>query len=86
MPNQSSNRYMVVQGTNGGVTKLGLMASIGGGLLVGTAAFVGGLIAPTVASVPGALEAAQAQWQLIPLGQPPRHHGSWIRLVTYSSF
>ena len=59
---------IVMQGTNGGVTRLGLFASIGGGLLVGTAAYLGGLIAPTLAAVPGAFEAARGQWLLLPLG------------------
>lgn len=59
---------IVMQGTNGGVTRLGLLASIGGGLLVGTAAYLGGLIAPTLSAVPGAFEAARGQWLLLPLG------------------
>ena len=60
---------LLVQGTNGGVTRLGLFASVGGGLLVGTAAYLGGLIAPTLAAVPGAFEAARGQWLLLPLGR-----------------
>ncbi len=61
----------MVQGTNGGITRLGLMASVGGGLLVGTAAYVAGLIAPTLSAVPGALHLARGQWPLILLGAPP---------------
>lgn len=59
-----------MQGTNGGVTALGLAASLAGGLFVGVVFYAAALVSPTLH---GQAAAAARQWQLIPLGNhvPP---------------
>lgn len=54
----------VRKGTNGGVSLLGLVASIAGGLLVGAVFYGMGVLSPSQPSRP----AATAQWLLLPLG------------------
>jgi Integral membrane protein DUF92 len=56
------------EGTNGGVTPLGLAASVAGGAFVGVVFYLTGLLSPTLLAVPGSLEAAARQWKLIPFG------------------
>ena len=56
------------QGTNGGVTKLGLAASTAGGLFVGLCFYCAALVSPTLRAMPGQAAAAARQWQLVPLG------------------
>ena len=53
----------VRRGTNGGVTLLGLAASLGGGALVGAVFYAAGVASPT-----GNYNAAVRQWALLPLG------------------
>ena len=57
-----------MQGTNGGVTGLGLLASVMGGLFMGTVSYVVGMVSPSIFTKAVLFEAAAAQWQLIPLG------------------
>ena len=56
------------QGTNGGVTQLGLAASTAGGLFVGLMFYGAALASPTLLAMPGQAAAAARQWQLVPLG------------------
>jgi hypothetical protein len=52
-----------------GVTPLGLGAGIAGGLFVGIVFFLGGLVSPYAAlGGSAAVQAAAAQWPIIPLG------------------
>ena len=60
------------QGTNGGVTPLGLAASLAGGLFVGLVFYAAALVSPTLRALPGQAAAAARQWQLVPLGARPR--------------
>lgn len=53
----------VRKGTNGGVTFLGLGASVAGGLFIGLVFYAAGVLSPT-----GTPQVAVAQWQTIPLG------------------
>ena len=59
-----------MQGTNGGVTALGLAASLAGGLFVGVVFYAAALVSPTLLLLHGQAAAAARQWQLIPLGNP----------------
>ena len=59
---------MPVQGTNGGVTVLGLIASVMGGLFMGFISYIVGMVSPSIFTRAVLFEAASAQWQLIPLG------------------
>jgi hypothetical protein len=65
----------MLQGTNGGVTVLGLLASVLGGLFMGTVSYVVGMVSPSIFTKAVLFEAAAAQWQLIPLGA---HDQTWI--------
>ena len=60
---------MSVQGTNGGVTVLGLLASVMGGLFMGFISYIVGMVSPSIFTRAVLFEAASAQWQLIPLGE-----------------
>ena len=58
-----------MQGTNGGVTALGLVASVMGGLFMGLISYIAGMVSPSIFTRAILFEAAAAQWQLIPLGR-----------------
>ncbi|GFR42542.1 hypothetical protein Agub_g3449 [Astrephomene gubernaculifera] len=58
----------VRRGTNGGVTLLGLSASIFGGMFVGLVFYLAGLLSPTLWIFSSQRALAAAQWRLIPLG------------------
>lgn len=66
---------MILQGTNGGVTRLGLSASAAGGLLIGLTFWLAALVSPTLRSQPAAQQAAFQQWPLIALGKSSRAPG-----------
>ncbi len=61
----------VRKGTNGGVTFLGLAASLCGGLFIGAVFHVAGLVSPTRGAP------LAAQWRLMPLGA----HGVLVDLI-----
>lgn len=58
----------VRRGTNGGVTLLGLSASIMGGMFVGLVFYLSGLLSPTLWIFEHQRALAASQWRLIPLG------------------
>lgn len=58
----------VRKGTNGGVTLLGLSASILGGMFVGAVFYAAAIVSPTLWILEGQQAAAVGQWRLIPLG------------------
>ncbi|GLC41178.1 hypothetical protein PLESTB_001529800 [Pleodorina starrii] len=58
----------VRRGTNGGVTLLGLSASIMGGMFVGLVFYLAGLLSPTLWIFEAQRSLAAGQWRLIPLG------------------
>ncbi|KAG2501334.1 hypothetical protein HYH03_001125 [Edaphochlamys debaryana] len=58
----------VRRGTNGGVTLLGLSASIMGGMFVGLVFYLAGLASPTLWIFKSQRALAVEQWRLIPLG------------------
>ncbi|EFJ52536.1 hypothetical protein VOLCADRAFT_44503, partial [Volvox carteri f. nagariensis] len=58
----------VRRGTNGGVTLLGLSASIMGGMFVGLAFYLAGLLSPTLWIFESQRAVAAGQWRLIPIG------------------
>lgn len=66
--------HLMLQGTNGGVTGLGLLASVLGGLFMGTVSYVVGMVSPSIFTKAVLFEAAASQWQLIPLGA---HNQTW---------
>lgn len=57
----------VRRGTNGGVTLLGLSASIMGGTFIGTVFYLAGLVSPTLWIFEQQRALAAGQWRLIPL-------------------
>ncbi|KXZ46526.1 hypothetical protein GPECTOR_43g963 [Gonium pectorale] len=67
-PRLITNMRPVRRGTNGGVTLLGLSASIMGGMFVGLVFYLGGLLSPTLWIFEAQRTLAAAQWRLIPLG------------------
>lgn len=66
----------VRKGTNGGITLLGLAASVAGGLLVGTVFYAAGFLSPS-----GNYKLSVKQWVLIPLGLAAGLVGSLIDSV-----
>lgn len=64
----SSLFVMAPQGTNGGVTKQGLIASALGGLCMGVTFFVATLISPSIVRDPVIRRSAMQQLLVIPLG------------------
>ena len=56
------------QGTNGGVTPLGLGASLAGGLFIGAVFYCAGLVSPGVRASEALFALALRQWRLVPLG------------------
>ena len=70
----------MLQGTNGGVTVLGLLASVLGGLFMGTVSYVVGMVSPNIFTKAALFEAAAAQWQLIPLGA---HNSAKLKCVPW---
>ncbi|KAG2428662.1 hypothetical protein HXX76_011367 [Chlamydomonas incerta] len=58
----------VRRGTNGGVTLLGLSASIMGGMFIGLVFYLAGLVSPTLWIFESQRALAAGQWRLIPLG------------------
>ena len=57
----------VRKGTNGGVTPLGLAASLAGGLFVGLVFWASAAVSPTLKAAAGRT-AALLQWRAIPVG------------------
>ena len=60
-----------IQGTNGGVTQLGLAASLAGGTCMGLVFWLAALLSPTIHSHSGAYQAAARQWALVLIGELP---------------
>lgn len=58
-----------MQGTNGGVTKLGLFASLTGGLFIGLVFWAAVLVSPSLRLHTGAFDSALRQWPVIWLGE-----------------
>lgn len=63
------NLLFCVQGTNGGVTWTGLVASLAGGLFMGLVFWSMGAISPRLYTVPFQQEPAIGQWSLVMLGR-----------------
>jgi hypothetical protein len=64
-----SGHAHALQGVNGGVTLIGLLASVLGGLLMGIVFYAGGLISPGIRRSDVMFTAALHQWMLVPLGR-----------------
>lgn len=62
-----------MQGTNGGVTLLGIAASAAGGIFMGVVFYLGSLISPGIQRSDILFAAANQQWILIPLGKLTLH-------------
>lgn len=80
-PRLITNMQPVRRGTNGGVTLLGLSASIAGGLFVGAVFYAGALASPTLWVFEPQRAMAAAQWKLIPLGLMAGLFGSLLDSV-----
>ena len=59
-----------MQGTNGGVTFLGLGASVAGGLFIGLVFWLSALMSPILRMHAAAHQAAARQWPLVIIGGP----------------
>lgn len=71
----------VRRGTNGGVTLLGLTASLAGGLFVGAVFYAAACISPTLWVFDAQHKLAVAQWRLVPLGLMAGLFGSIVDSV-----
>lgn len=61
----------MAQGTNGGVTPLGLAASLAGGLFIGAVFYAAGLLTAAMRGSDALYGVALRQWRLVPLGVTP---------------
>ena len=71
----------VRKGTNGGITLLGMSASLAGGLCIGLVFYLAALASPTLWIFPSQRAVAAGQWKLIPLGLMAGMTGSLIDSV-----
>ena len=71
------------QGTNGGVTPLGLAASLAGGVFIGSVFYAAGLLTTAMRGSDVLYGIALRQWRLVPLGVLPAlmHHGLLSELL-----
>lgn len=60
---------LLLQGTNGGVTRAGLLASVAGGAFIGLVFWSVAAVSPTLYTVPALQEPAIEQWSLVLLGE-----------------
>ncbi|KAK9829199.1 hypothetical protein WJX72_004446 [[Myrmecia] bisecta] len=81
MPRLITSLRPARKGTNGGVTLLGLAASVAGGLFTGMTFYAAGLLSPTLRAVGGQASIATSQWALIPIGLAAGLFGSILDSV-----
>eukprot|EP00197_Chlamydomonas_leiostraca_P005564 CAMPEP_0202868094 /NCGR_PEP_ID=MMETSP1391-20130828/10182_1 /ASSEMBLY_ACC=CAM_ASM_000867 /TAXON_ID=1034604 /ORGANISM="Chlamydomonas leiostraca, Strain SAG 11-49" /LENGTH=519 /DNA_ID=CAMNT_0049548209 /DNA_START=350 /DNA_END=1909 /DNA_ORIENTATION=+ len=67
-PRLITNMRPVRRGTNGGVTLLGLSASVAGGAFIGAVFYAAAVVSPTLWIFEAQRALALSQWRLIPLG------------------